>query len=548
MLRMVNLAFLRAAVRGKVLEDATTLEAHSTDASLFKVVPRAVFVPEDAADLAAAVKAVAGVRRKGVPVSLTARAGGTCMSGGSLTESIQVDCTKLDAVDYGGGDTVGVQPGLYYRDLEKLLAGSGWFYPSYPASKNICALGGMLANNAGGEKNLAYGKTNRYVQGLDVVLDDGSRASLRKLDAEELEAKCAQQDREGELYRGMRKLVMDNQRTISEGRPRVTKNSSGYDLWDVYDAKSGTFDLTQVVVGSQGTLCLITGARLRLERPKPYSALTVIFLKDEQRIASLVHDLLAFRPESLESFDNHTLSLAIRFMPVLARHLGGGLVGLALRFIPEAFSVLLHGLPHLTLLVELTGDTQRDVQQRADALHAMLREQKLRFRDAGSGGEASKYWAIRRESFSLLREHVRDRQTAPFIDDLVVRVEDLTEFMPQLEKLMERYADKMTYTIAGHVGDGNFHIIPLMNLHDPDARDAMYRLQQEAVDLTLAFGGSTSGEHNDGLIRTRFVERQFGAEMAGLFEQVKDIWDPQGIFNPGKKVRGDWEFAQKHVK
>ncbi len=545
---MVDLAFLRAAVRGKVLEDKGTLESHSTDASLFKVTPRAVFVPEDAADLAAAVKAVANVRRKGVPVSLTARAGGTCMSGGSLTASIQVDCAKLNHIAYKGGKDVHVQPGAFYRDLEKRLAGSGWFYPSYPASKNICALGGMIANNAGGEKNLAYGKTNRYVERLDVVLDDGSAVELRKLGKKELAEKLAQQNREGELYRDMHALVMENQRAIREGRPRVTKNSSGYDLWDVYDPETETFDLTQVVVGSQGTLCLVTDAKLRLERPKPYTALTVVFLDDERHIAHFVHDLLAFEPESLESFDNHTLGLAIRFIPVLARHLGTGLFGLAARFVPEAFSVLLHGLPRLTVLVELADYSESDLRKRSDALQAMLRAQGFRYRAAGSGGEANKYWAIRRESFSLLREHVRDRQTAPFIDDLVVRVEDLSEFMPQLEKLMERYASKMTYTIAGHVGDGNFHIIPLMNLHDPEAREAMYKLQEEAVELTLAFGGSTSGEHNDGLIRTRFVERQFGPEMMALFERTKDIWDPQGIFNPGKKVRGDWAFAQSHMK
>lgn len=545
---MSDLGFLKSAVRGKILEDETSLAAHSTDASIFKVTPAAVFVPEDADDLADAVRAVAEEAKKGNKVTLTARAAGTCMSGGSLTDSIQVDCAKLDRIDYQGGDTITAQPGAYFRDVERAYASSGRLFPSYPASKMLCAIGGMVANNAGGEKNLSYGKTNRYVASLDVVLDDGSRATLRKLDEAELAEKLKLQNREGEIYRATHALVMEHQEAIQEGRPRVTKNSSGYDLWDIWDPTAKTFDLTQLITGSQGTLCLIADTTLRLVKPHPYSSLTVLFLKDERHIANFVHDLLVFRPESLESFDHHTLGLALRFMPAIARHMGIGLIGLAIRFIPEVINSLLHGLPRLTILVELTSDSREELNARAAKLQAMLRSEGIRYRDAGSGGEANKYWAIRRESFSLLRERTKDRSTAPFMDDLIVRVEGLSEFMPQLEKLMESYEQYMTYTIAGHVGDGNFHIIPLIDLHDPEARHAMFKLQDEAIALTLAFGGSTSGEHNDGLIRTRYVEKQFGKGLNQLFEKTKDIWDPKGIFNPGKKVRGDWEFAQAHIK
>lgn len=545
---MSDLSFLKKAVRGKVLIDDASRTAHSTDASIFKVIPEAVFVPEDTDDLANAVQAVQEAAKNGTAVSLTARAAGTCMSGGSLTTSIQVDCAKLNRIEYHGDTAIAAQPGAYFRDVEKAYKGSGHFFPSYPASRMLCAIGGMVANNAGGEKNLRYGKTNRYVASLDVILDDGSRATLRKLNEEELAEKLRQENREGEIYRAMHALVTTHATAIADGRPRVTKNSSGYDLWDIWNPHEKTFDLTQVVTGSQGTLCLIADTTLRLEKPRPHSSLTVIFLEEESHIATLVHDLLAFEPESLESFDHHTLSLALRFIPAIARRMGIGMISLGLRFIPEAISSLIHGLPRLTILVELTGDDKTELAARVAKLQAMLQTKKIRFRNAGDGGEANKYWAIRRESFSLLRERTKNRSTAPFMDDLIVRVEDLSEFMPQLEKLMEQYAQYMTYTIAGHVGDGNFHIIPLIDLNDPEARHAMFKLQDEAVGLTLAFGGSTSGEHNDGLIRTKYVEQQFGKQLNQLFEQTKEIWDPEGIFNPGKKVHGDWAFAQAHVK
>lgn len=544
----MDLGFLRSAVRGKVLEDESSRAARSTDASIFRVVPAAVFIPEDATDLANAVRAVHLRAEAGEKVSLTARAGGTCMSGGSLTESIQVDCAKLNHIGYSGGSTASAGPGTYYRELEARAAKAGYFFPSYPASKNICAIGGMVANNAGGEKNLGYGKTNRYVESIDAVLDDGSQATFRKLGEAELGEKLALQNREGEVYRGLHDLVMKHQATIRGARPKVTKNSSGYALWDVWNPEAKTFDVTQLVTGSQGTLCLITDVTLRLEKPKAHSELTVAFLESESHIAPLVKDILAFKPESLESFDHHTLRLAIRFVPVLARHLGVGMLTLGLRFIPELLYAVRHGMPRLTILAELTSDDPAELASRTAGLRAMLTERGIAHKAAGRSGEANKYWAIRRESFSLLRERVKDRQTAPFIDDLIVAPEKLSEFMPQLEKLMEKYAHLMTYTIAGHVGDGNFHIIPLINLHDPEARRAMYQLQDEAIDLTLAFGGSTSGEHNDGLIRTRFVEQQFGPEVTRLFERTKDIFDPRGIFNPGKKVHGDWAYAQQHVK
>jgi len=544
----MDAAFLKAAVRGEVREDEPTLRAGSTDASIFSVKPAAVFVPEDADDLAAAVRAVSERARDGETVSLTARAAGTCMSGGSLTESVQVDCRKLAAIAYDGAGAVTAGPGTYLRDVQALAGRHGYFFPSYPASWQLCAVGGVVANNAGGEKNLRYGKTNRYVAALDVILDDGSRATFRKLDAGELAGKLALESREGEVYRGIHAMLAGNRDLLRDSRPKVTKNSSGYALWDVWDEKAGTFDLTQLVTGSQGTLCLIAEATLRLERPAAHASLTVIYLEGTAGLAALVRKLLAFGPESLESFDHHTLRLALRYLPALARHLGIGVIGTVLRFVPDLVSAGLRGLPPLVVLAELTSDDAEELHEREAGMHASLREAGLRFKVAGSGPEAQKYWAVRRESFTLLRERTRDRVTAPFIDDIVVRAEDLSEFLPQLERLMERYQKLMTYTIAGHVGDGNFHIIPLINLHDPEARAAMYELQEEALTLTLAFGGSTSGEHNDGLIRTRYVERQFGAEMNGLFERTKDLFDPQGMFNPGKKVRGDWAFAQAHVK
>jgi FAD/FMN-containing dehydrogenase len=164
-----------------------------------------------------------------------------------------------------------------------------------------------------------------------------------------------------------------------------------------------------------------------------------------------------------------------------------------------------------------------------------------------SAAESEKYWTIRRESFSLLRQHSSGLSTAPFVDDIVVHPLDLPDFLPRLDAIFKKYPS-LIYTIAGHAGDANFHIIPLMDLTKKDQRDIIPNLSKEVYDLVLEYHGSITAEHNDGIVRTPFLKQQFGEEMVKLFEKTKNIFDPQNIFNPGKKVGGTWEYAQEHIK
>jgi FAD/FMN-containing dehydrogenase len=161
--------------------------------------------------------------------------------------------------------------------------------------------------------------------------------------------------------------------------------------------------------------------------------------------------------------------------------------------------------------------------------------------------DAHKYWVIRRESFNMLRHHVKELRTAPFIDDFAVQPALLPDFLPKLYSILDQY--NLTYTIAGHVGDGNFHIIPLMNLHEQHSHDVIKELSVKVYALVHEFNGTITAEHNDGLIRTPFIKMQYGETVYTLFEEVKKVWDPKGIFNPGKKVGTTWEDAvQKIVK
>lgn len=533
---------IKSFFSGEVYDDPATLETYSRDASLFVVKPALVTAPKDSSDIQSLVKFVA--KNKKATLSLTPRSGGTCMTGGPLTESIVVDVNRhLTKIKEVGDGYAVTEPGVFYRDFEKATLAKGWLLPSYPASREICAVGGMVGNNSGGEKSLVYGKTENYIEQLKVVLRDGNEYTIKPLASAELKKKLAAKTLEGRLYKQVFDLVDKNYELLQAAKPKVSKNSSGYYLWNVWDKK--TFDLTKLFVGSQGTLGITTEIKFRLIKPKAHTKMLAIFLKDLQPLAGIISAVLAYKPESFESYDDHTLKLALRYAWEFIKLLKTNVFALAWSFLPEFWTALTGGMPKLILIAEFAGDSEEEVAQRAINARAALKEFPIRSRITKSDKESEKYWVIRRESFNLLRHHIKDKHTAPFIDDLVVRPEQLPDFLPKLNAIMDQY--NLVYTIAGHVGNGNFHIIPLMDLADPESRKIIPELSQKVYKLVFEFHGSMSGEHNDGLIRSPFLEQMYGKKVYSLFEKTKKIFDPDNIFNPGKKVGSDIKYSMAHL-
>jgi len=541
-------ATLAKLIKGDVDDSPETREKYSRDASLFVVKPQVVVYPKDAQDVEKLVQFVVAEAKQGHhAINLTPRAGGTDMSGGPLGNSIVIDVTRyLNKLISLHDDYAVVEPGMYFRDFDKATMAEGRFLPSYTASREICTVGGMTANNSGGEKNLKYGKTADYVEEVEMVLSDGLRHTFRELTRSELEAYCDRSDFLGQVYRQMRALVEENRELIERARPTVSKNSSGYALWKVEDPEHETFNLAPVIVGSQGTLGIITKIKFRLVKPQPHTAMAVIFLPDLKELGHVTTTVLAREPESFESYDDHTFGLAVKYFPEFALQMKSNIFGLGLSFLPEVLSVMLGGVPKLVLLAEFAGETAHSAESKARALGTEVRKKfGVTVKIAPNEKAARKYWVVRRESFNLLRRKVRGLRTAPFIDDFVVPPLSLPEFLPKLEVLLKQYT--FTYTIAGHVGDGNFHIIPLVDPKDPETPKMIDKLSHQVYDLVLEYKGSISGEHNDGLIRTPYVEKMFGSEMLGLFKAVKKTFDPHNILNPGKKVGTTFEQAYRHL-
>ncbi len=547
------LANLKRFVRGEVTDAPAELDKMSRDTSLFTRRPSVVVYPKDADDLAAAVKEVRAEREAGAEVSITARAAGTDMSGGPLTHSVVAVFTRYmnsvpevsrDALPTHSG-TNGyaiTEPGVYYRDFEKETLKKNLLLPSYPASRELCAMGGIVANNSGGERTLEYGKTERYIEEMDVVLSDGSRATFKPLSPTELEMKKAKNNFEGEIYRRMDALITDNAPLIKAHAPKVSKNSAGYALWNVrYPSDDGTplFNLAKLVCGSQGTLALWTRAKLRLVKPKEHRAMLVIFLDDIALLPEIVKRVLPLNPESFESYDDNTFTLAVKFLPEMLAQMGFlKAARLGVDFIPEAAMVATGGVPKLILMAEFAEDSLDEADRKVIGAKVALDGLPIRTKVERNEKESEKYWIVRRESFALLRKNLHGLYAAPFIDDFVVPPETYAEFLPKLNALLAGYKDRMIYTVAGHIGNGNFHIIPLMDLNKPDVRAVIEELAPKVYDLVMEFGGTTTGEHNDGIIRTPYLPKLFGPDMYAVFEETKKIFDPLGIFNPGKKVGG----------
>jgi FAD/FMN-containing dehydrogenase len=535
---------------GDVDTSLETRDLLSHDASMFELMPKVVLSPKDSGDIQTVVKAVGAAKRIGKHhLSITARSAGTDMSGGAIGQSIMLNMTtyfnKIEAVS---AISAQVQPGVYYRDFEVETLKHKALMPSYPASRDLCTVGGMVANNAGGEKSLQYGKTERFVTELKVVLADGNEYTIKPLNKKELDKKMSQKNFEGKLYRQVFGLVDRNYDEVKAAKPRVSKDSTAYHLWNVWDRETGMFDLTQVIVGSQGTLGIVTDIKFRLVKRPSHSGTLVIFLRHMDNLGEVINKVLTHQPATFEGFDNYTLMLSFKLFYYFHNALGWrGLTKLGIQLLPDAVK-LFRGIPKMVLLVEFNGDSTEEVAKKVHAMRLDLQEfgHDALFEEDETEAKAKKFWIMRRESFNLLRKKVHDKHTAPFIDDLVVPPEHLTKFLPELRHIIDNY--KLLATVAGHMGDGNFHVIPLMKIEDPKERAKLAPAMREVNHLVLSYNGSLSGEHNDGMIRGPWLRQMYSESMMRHFKKLKAIFDPNDMFNPYKKTDAHWDFSMSHLR
>lgn len=541
---------LQNIFKGDLQTDDKTRDFYSHDASLFELRPEIVGFPKDADDIKTVVKYVNQNKAANPSLSITPRSRGTDMSGAAINDSIILDVSKyMTNISRMTADEAEVQPGKLYREFDKETKKLGVILPSYPASRELASVGGMANNNSGGELGIRFGKTERYVKQLQVVLSDGNEYTLKPLNKSELDAKIAQGDFEGNLYKQTYELIEANYDEIQAARPKVAKDSTGYRLWDVWNRETGIFDMTQLFVGAQGTLGITTDITFKLvPNPMKFVGTLVVYLRTTKGLGNVTENIMSHNPFAVEVFDDKTLWLSFKFIfAFLTRMPFMEWVKMCIRLIPDGLA-LLKGIPKLILLIEFDGQSQEEVNKKVHEARLDLKQFKniTYMEEANTFAKADKFWKMRQESFNLLRSKVKDKHTAPYIDDFVVPVDRMEELLPKVEEVIAKY--KLMGTIAGHLGDGNFHVIPLMNIEDPEERAKIEPSMKEVYDEVLRVGGSLSGEHNDGLIRGPWLERMYGPSMLGHMREIKKIFDPQSIFNPNKKVEANWDYSFSKIR
>lgn len=522
---------IKELIQGDVEDAAEKLQTNSRDASIFEVTPTAIVYPKNAEDLKKLVKYAKKRVKKYPELTLTARNGGTCMSGGSLTQGLQLDMsryfTHIDEINKDDSSII-VQGGVMHLEVEKATHPHGLLFAPYTSSRDICGIGGMIGNNASGEKSVKYGPTSANVRTLRVVLSDGNEYTFGPLTVSEIEEKKKLDTYEGFLYREVTKILEDNMELIKQRHPKVKKNAAGYALWDLWDEKKEYFNMARLFVGSQGTLGIVTQAQLKLVPFSKTSRMIVVPISALNDLAPVVTTLLQFSPETCETFDFHTYDLAKKYHPEDAKRAG----------VAEG--------KHMVVFAIYAADSQEEADRAAqDAKHAIegIAKEVAWIEDKET---IESLLLIRRKSFKMLLEHPHENQRAmAYIEDTIVAIESYGEFLASLEKILSQY--EMTYTYAGHIGDGSIRLVPLVNMEKPDSRDKIIESATRVYDLVLAFGGSISVDHNDGIIRTPYLEQMYGTEMVALFTQIKQLFDPLNIFNPGKKVGGTLEYAYNHI-
>ena len=366
---------LKEIIKGDIAIDEQTLSHFSHDASLFEVKPAVVVYPKDQEDVEALVTFV-HKHKKDVPeLSLTGRSAGTDMSGGAINDSIIVAFGKyFNHTPTVSGNIATTEPGVFYRDFEKETLKQNLIFPSYPASREICAMGGIVNNNSGGEKSLQYGKTENYVKRMKVVLRDGKTYEIKPLTEAALLEKMSLENVEGEIYKKMHALIMEHKDAIMQAKPNVSKNSAGYYLWNIWDEEKKVFDLTKLWVCAQGTLGMLLEADIELVPVHTHREMMIIFLHDFSSLAQVINDVLPLQPESFEGYDDNTFKLALRYFPEFAKLLGTkGMMQTGFSFLPEFFTVLFKGVPKLVLQVDFTGNNLQELQEKITLLKEKLK-------------------------------------------------------------------------------------------------------------------------------------------------------------------------------
>ncbi|MDX1618858.1 MAG: FAD-linked oxidase C-terminal domain-containing protein [Balneolaceae bacterium] len=508
----------------QIKTDEQTRRLYANDASMYEEVPQGVAFPKNGADIRHLV-----LKANEEQFNITARSAGTSLAGQATGNGVIMDVSRhmTQILDLNAeGRVAHVQPGVIRDTLNRAAADHQLLFGPDTATTNRCMLGGMIGNNSCGSFSIKYGTTREHIQEIETVLSDGSTATFRSLTSEELEEKKALDSLEGHIYRGMLALIEQNREQIRKAypHPEIIRRNTGYALdklcgMQPFDSGGRPFNLAELLCGSEGTLAMTVSAKVGLVPLDPHNVVLVPHFSTIRKAMEAAVEIVRYDPAAVELVDHIILDATKENIEQRKN-----------RF-------FLDGEPHCILIVQLEGNGLSELQERAAEIKQRVHELDLAYSTPilSDPNKIGRVWELRKAGLGLLMGLGAESRSPTFCEDTCVRVKDLPDYVDEFQELLDKYETDCVF--YAHASVGELHLRPVIDIQKKEGIEKMKAMAGEIASLVKSYNGSLSGEHGDGRARAPYIETVLGKSMMPLLQQVKEIWDPDYIFNPGKIVR-----------
>jgi FAD/FMN-containing dehydrogenase/Fe-S oxidoreductase len=518
-----DLQALAGEFDGDIRTDRPFRLLYATDASAYRQVPVAVVSPRHAEDIRSLV-----LFAKKHNSSLIPRAAGTSLAGQVVGGGIVMDVSKYmnKILEINEDDRwIRVEPGVVLDEMNKILAPKGLFFSPETSTSNRCMIGGMVGNNSCGAHSIIYGSTRDHLISVNAILSDGTTVEFGLLANEEFLKKCELKSLEGDIYRNIAMILSDpdNQQEIRSQfpHPEIKRRNTGYAIDLLLESEPFTdsqepFNFAKLIAGSEGTLAVITEIKLSLD-PLPPPVKAVICVHCQTLEDTLKGNLIAlkYKPGAVELMDDTVMELSKKNITQRKN-----------RF-------FIQGEPAAILIIEFARDTKEEILELAGRMEKEMRQAGFGYHfPVIFGGDIPKVWEVRKAGLGLLSNMPGDAKPVPVVEDTAVRPVDLPDYISDFNALLRRYDIPGVY--YAHIGSGELHLRPVLNLKDPKDVELFHTLALETAHLVRKYRGSLSGEHGDGRLRGEFISLMIGERNYQILKKIKRTWDPENIFNPGK--------------
>ena len=513
-------------IEGEVRFDRYSRVLYSTDASVWQIEPIGAVIPKHHGDVRSLLQICA---RHQVPV--LPRGGATSLSGQTVGHAVHIDFAKymngILETNFEEG-WVRIQPGVVQDQLGRHLRGRGYQFGPNTSSASRGTVGGMIGNNSAGSHSILYGKTIDHVLELRCVFADGSDAWLRPVGNGSMDALSRGEGLVPSLYRKLPAIGEAYRDEILERFPKILRRVSGYNLDELvrngarfgagYSSRPGPLNLSRVVVGSEGTLAVVTEAKLSIVRSPAAKGILVIHFRSVFDAVDSSETIVSTSPSAAELIDEFILNNA-RANPSFADKLGW--------VEPAAQAVM---------VVEYHGESETEVRSKLEGLHRLLESKRMGYGylRVTEPSRQAQIWGVRKEALGILMSVKGDHKPIAFVEDPAVPIDRMGQFLKDFREILEKHDAHGGY--YGHASVGCLHVRPMVNLKDPAEVRKMAAIADEVFGIVMNYGGSMSGEHGDGIARSRYNQWLFGDRIYRGFLELKNALDPQNILNPGKVV------------